>query len=139
MKVYLAASMRGAGRNLQELRKVVEELKKSGLEVLTEAWILNEVLDVDRGVPPEEIFERDLKALDDADVVLADVNFPSLGVGFEIAYALLRGKRVVAFCREDRARKLSALILGITWPNFELVTYSTVENLVTELLRRLFD
>ncbi|HDI74677.1 MAG TPA: hypothetical protein ENF55_01835 [Thermoprotei archaeon] len=132
LKVYFAAPMLGDRSNLEDNRKIASALKAMGCEILTE-WVLEEVLDIERGATPKEIFERDIEILDKCDVLLADVSYPSLGVGFEIAYALLKGKKVVAYCREDRLNRTSALIRGVTWSNFTLVTYRSVEELVAKI------
>ena len=132
LKVYFAAPMLGDRSNLEDNRKIASALKAMGYEILTE-WVLEEVLDIERGATPKEIFERDIEILDKCDVLLADVSYPSLGVGFEIAYALLKGKKVVAYCREDRLNRTSALIRGVTWSNFTLVTYRSVEELVAKI------
>jgi len=124
--------MLGDRSNLEDNRKIASALKAMGCEILTE-WVLEEVLDIERGATPKEIFERDIEILDKCDVLLADVSYPSLGVGFEIAYALLKGKKVVAYCREDRLNRTSALIRGVTWSNFTLVTYRSVEELVAKI------
>ena len=132
LKVYFAAPMLGDRSNLEDNRKIASALKAMGCEILTE-WVLEEVLDIERGATPKEIFERDIEMLDKCDVLVADVSYPSLGVGFEIAYALLKGKKVVAYCREDRLNRTSALIRGVTWSNFTLVTYRSVEELVAKI------
>ena len=132
LKVYFAAPMLGDRSNLEDNRKIASALKAMGCEILTE-WVLEEVLDIERGASPREIFERDIEMLDKCDVLVADVSYPSLGVGFEIAYALLKGKKVVAYCREDRLNRTSALIRGVTWSNFTLVTYRSVEELVAKI------
>ncbi|MEM2475177.1 MAG: hypothetical protein QW407_04565, partial [Thermofilaceae archaeon] len=74
---------------------------------------------------------------EEADALVAEVSYPSLGVGFEIAYALLKGKRVIALCLESRLAETSALIRGIRSPNFKLVNYSGVEDAIGKLIDEL--
>ncbi len=131
-KIYFAAAMRGDRSNLADNRKVVKGLKERGYEILTE-WVVDNILDIEKGATPEEVFERDVEKLDECDVLVADVSYPSLGVGFEIAYTLLKGKPVIAFCREDRLEKTSALIRGIKWSNFKLIVYRDVRELLEVL------
>jgi hypothetical protein len=47
-----------------------------------------------------------------ADLVLAEVSTPSLGVGFEIGHALAMGKRVICLHRLGGTGRLSAMIAG---------------------------
>ncbi|RLF04873.1 MAG: nucleoside 2-deoxyribosyltransferase [Thermoprotei archaeon] len=111
-------------------------LEREGHVLLT-PHVLDDVLDVERGVSPREIYERDVRLMEEADVLVAEVSYPSLGVGFEIAYSLLRGKPVIALCEEDRLERTSALIRGITHPGFKLLTYRSPEEAAEKLMREL--
>jgi len=62
LKVYFAAPMLGDRSNLEDNRKIASALKAMGCEILTE-WVLEEVLDIERGATPKEIFERDIEIL----------------------------------------------------------------------------
>ncbi len=132
IKIYYAASMRGDRSNLADNKYIVRRLEELGYNILTK-HVVEEVLDIERGLTPREVFERDIKLLEEADLVVADVSFPSLGVGFEIAYTLLRGKDVLAICREDRVEKTSSMILGISWNNFKLLPYRAPEDAVEKI------
>ena len=123
-KIYFAAPMLGDRRGLDLAREILEGLKNRGHSILTE-HVVEEVLDLERGMTPEEIFERDISLMDEADVLVAEVSYPSLGVGFEIAYMLLREKPVLAFAVSERIEKVSALIRGISWKNFVFKSYDS--------------
>ena len=134
MKVYLAAPMLGERTHavVALMREVAAMLARMGHAVLT-PHVLDDVLDVDRGVTPEEVYSRDTALLEEADVLVAEVSYPSLGVGFEIAYALLKGKAVIALCKESRLSRTSALIRGIQHPNFKLLVYRDPEDAEAKL------
>lgn len=132
-KVYFAAAILGDRSNLSDDKRIISGLKSMGFKVLTFDWIVSDSTDLERGLTPLEIFERDMKLLNECDFVIADVSYPSLGVGFEIAYALLMNKLVIAFCRKDRVEKTSALIRGISWKNFRFIEYDTVESLLNTI------
>jgi len=134
--VYLAAPMLGVREALPAVRFIAARLAERGHEILT-PHVLEDVLDVEKGVAPEEVYRRDVRLLEEADVVVAEISYPSLGVGFEVAYALLRGKRVIALCREDRLHRTSALIRGIQHPNFTLIVYRDEADAAERLLREL--
>ncbi|RLE66033.1 MAG: hypothetical protein DRJ47_03455 [Thermoprotei archaeon] len=136
IKVYYAAPMLGDRRNLEDNKIIVNMLETRGLQILTK-HVVEDILDVDKGVKPEDIFTRDLRLLDKADILIADVSYPSLGVGFEIAYALLKGKNVYALCRKERLPRTSALIRGISWSNFHLITYNDPKDAVKTLLEKM--
>jgi len=130
----LAAPMLGerTATVLALVREVAAWLTGMGHTILT-PHVLDDVLDVDRGVTPEEIYRRDTALLEKAEVLVAEVSYPSLGVGFEIAYALLKGKRVIALCEESRLSRTSALIRGIQHPNFRLLAYRDPKDLEAKL------
>lgn len=108
MKIYFSGSIRG-GRNDAELYgELIWELKKYG-NVLTEHV----------GSPsPEEdlsdrqIHDRDIQWLREADVVLAEVTTPSLGVGYEIAKAISFDKPIYCLYRDQAETSVSAMIKG---------------------------
>lgn len=138
MKIYLACAMLGVRTSaaLTLMREVAAMLTGMGHTILT-PHVLDDVLDVDRGLSPEEVYRRDTALLEEADALVAEVSYPSLGVGFEIAYALLKGKKVYALCEEERFSRTSALIRGIQHPNFKLLVYRDAEDAKAKLAREL--
>ncbi|MEX2053978.1 MAG: nucleoside 2-deoxyribosyltransferase [Candidatus Colwellbacteria bacterium] len=111
MKIYFSGSIRG-GREDKELYSGVVNLLKNYGSVLTE-----HIGDLDLSVigedgPTDEyIYKRDMDWLEEADVVVAEVTTPSLGVGYEIAKA--EGKKpILCLYREQQGRRLSAMIEG---------------------------
>ncbi|MEM4639284.1 MAG: nucleoside 2-deoxyribosyltransferase [Thermofilum sp.] len=133
-RIYLAAPMRGVRLALNHVRELARLLEEMNHRVLTK-HVTEEELDVDRGLTPREIFERDVQLLEEADVMIAEVSHPSLGVGFELAYFLLKGKPAAALVLEECRASLSALIEGITWPNFHLITYRSPKEAIEKLTR----
>ncbi|QOJ78594.1 nucleoside 2-deoxyribosyltransferase [Infirmifilum lucidum] len=131
-KIYFAAPMRGVREALKEVRELIRLVESRGHVVLTK-HVAEETLDTDRGLSHREVFERDVRLLEEADMLIAEVSYPSLGVGFEIAYALLRGKKTVALVKHERMDSLSSLIRGITWENFYLVDYGEPSEAVEKL------
>lgn len=77
----------------------------------------------------KEIREADIKWVDAADIFVAIVDGPSLGVGTEIERALLREERglkpckMLALVHESNLDNLSAMVKGIVDKNFNLMTY----------------
>ena len=63
-------------------------------------------------IPPSRIYWRDLRALEKADFVVAEVSVVSWGVGEEIIYAILRGKPVLALRNTTSEFRLSEMISG---------------------------
>lgn len=111
MKIYFAGSIRG-GRQDKELYEQIIGLLGSYGEVLTE-HIGDKTLSAlgEQGPTPEYIYRRDMDWLTTADVVVAEVTQPSLGVGYEIG-KMDGVKPVLCLFRKQEDRLLSAMIVG---------------------------
>ena len=65
--------------------------------------------------------------IDQADVFVAEVTNPSLGVGYELAQAEQRGKPVLCLFRPVNVQRLSAMIAGN--PALVVIRYTKIEEL----------
>jgi 2'-deoxynucleoside 5'-phosphate N-hydrolase len=112
MKIYFAGSIRG-GRDDKELYlQLIQYLSNYG-EVLTEhVGDLNLTEFGEDGPSDDWIFERDISWIEKTDVLIAEVSTPSLGVGYEIAKAELLGKKILCLYRNQKNKRLSAMING---------------------------
>ncbi len=113
MKIYFAGSIRAGRGDQNAYFKIIEYLKKYG-QVLTEHIGDGNLTDLDeKNISEEEIYERDLSWLREADVFIAEISTPSLGVGYEIAKAEEWGKRILCLCRKlEDGKKISAMMKG---------------------------
>lgn len=123
-KVYFACSIRG-GRDDAALYGKLVEIIRQGSTVLTEIFADKTLTPQGMNKPADEIWQTDLAWIQEADVVIAEVTNPSLGVGYEIAKAEEWGKPVLALYRPSPERKLSAMILGS--PKVKNCEYETLE------------
>jgi len=124
-KVYFAGSIRG-GRNDSVLyAEIIAILQDLGCEVLTE-HLGDKMLSVsgETGLS-KNIYDRDLNWLKQADVLVAEVTTPSLGVGYEIAKAEKMGKPILCLFRPEGEKKLSAMIQGN--PSATVVEYRKLQ------------
>ncbi|UCH58090.1 MAG: nucleoside 2-deoxyribosyltransferase [Candidatus Bathyarchaeota archaeon] len=110
MKIYFAASIRGGGIDPETCREMMRHLKGHGT-VFTE-HICEEAGGRDDRDPDAEIYERDIRWLREADLMVAEVSTPSLGVGYEIGKAEEWGKRILCLYRRGSPWRLSAMIGG---------------------------
>jgi nucleoside 2-deoxyribosyltransferase len=90
-------------------------------------------MDLERVVDPVEVYARDIEWIDGCDALIAEVSTPSHGVGYEIAYALGRGKPVL--CCHRRQVPVSKMILGNDSPNLSVGDYAD-EAQLTALIER---
>lgn len=110
MKIYFAASIRGGGDDIEKYQTIIDHLKNFG-EVLTE-HVGNKILRLEeQNMTDKDIYERDVSWLKKADVLVAEVSMPSLGVGYEIAKTEKFGKKILCIHNIEK-QKLSAMIQG---------------------------
>ncbi|MFH1843643.1 MAG: nucleoside 2-deoxyribosyltransferase [bacterium] len=123
LRIYFAGSIRG-GRDDQALYDALISLLREYGEVLTE-HVANPALTTtgENDLPDAEIFARDLAWLRSADVLVAEVTTPSLGVGYEVAWAEQLQKQALCLYRELPGRRLSAMLAGN--PRLVVRRYST--------------
>lgn len=131
MKIYFAGSIR-AGRDDQELyRRLIQSLQYFG-QVLTEhVGDSNLTQWGDGGLADQDIYDRDMAWLADADVIVAEVSTPSLGVGYELARAESLKKPILCLYRERDDRSLSAMVSGN--PETVVGRYQTEEEALTHI------
>ena len=111
MKIYFACAIAGGRDHAHFYPEFVTHLKNHG-QVLTEIFSNNDIFELDAKLNDQDILHRDLKWLNESDIIVAEVSTPSLGVGFEIATALNKGKKVLCLFKNQKGRKLSAMIAG---------------------------
>ncbi|KAL6037630.1 hypothetical protein STEG23_020011 [Scotinomys teguina] len=111
--VYFCGSIRGGREDQALYARIVSRLRRYG-KVLTEhvaAAELNLRGEATAG-GDRLIHEQDLAWLRQADVVVAEVTQPSLGVGYELGWAVALGKQILCLFRPQSGRVLSAMIRG---------------------------
>lgn len=125
MKIYFAGSIRGGRQDQEKYSKIIQHLKQYG-DVLTE-HVGDQAIDAlgEKNLSSEFIFQRDIKWMKEADIVIAEVSTPSLGVGYELRLAEELKKKVLCLFRGTSGTSLSSMISGNN--NFIVQYYSTTE------------
>ena len=124
-KVYFAGSIRGGRQDAALYQKMIRFIKQTN-PVLTE-HVGNPCLNTnEQGNKDIAIYQQDTAWLREADLVIAECTCPSLGVGYELAYAERFQKPCYIFYRADKAQ-LSAMLTGDTY--FHIYPYQTWEEL----------
>jgi nucleoside 2-deoxyribosyltransferase len=116
MNIYLACTVRGDRGAVTALRGVADLLERHGHSVLTRHLLADDVDRAESELTEREVFDRDLRWLDGADLLIAEASGSSYGVGFEVGYVLGRaaqtGQRVLLLYQADRRSHVSRLIAG---------------------------
>jgi hypothetical protein len=123
MVIYFCGSIAGGRTYLGTYTKIVRYLQSLGHSVPTEHIIDPNVLDAEKKRTPAQIYQRDIEWLTASDAVIAEISNPSLGVGYEIGYALIIGKSVLALHLSGLF--ISCMITGNRDPNLKVVEYSS--------------
>jgi nucleoside 2-deoxyribosyltransferase len=123
MNIYFAASIRGGRQDEDIYRRLIDELAHHGA-VLTEHVADPET--GEGGMTDSEIYQRDMAWLETADVVIAEVTTPSLGVGYEVASAERLGLEILCLFRPGSGKRLSAMVAGC--PGIRVVPYETIDD-----------
>lgn len=127
MKIYFAGSIRG-GRDDQEIYfKIIEYLGNYGMVLTEHVGDSTISLKYENQTKEEYIYTRDVSWIEEADVLIAEVSSPSLGVGYEIAYAEKLNKPILCLYFENKDRSLSAMIQGSK--NLKIRKYKNIEEL----------
>ena len=109
-KVYFAGSIRGGRIDAELYSRLIKYMQQTAI-VLTE-HIGNPNLNLmEQGKRDVEIYEEDTAWLRESDVVIAECTCPSLGVGYELAYAEKTGIPCHIFYDRTKAQ-LSAMLRG---------------------------
>lgn len=123
MNIYFACSITG-GRELELFyQQFVAALEAEGHVIPTSHLVQSDVMEGERLLTSREVYERDVRWIQECDALIAEVGVPSHGVGYEIGYALNAGKPVLCLAQKDR--RVSKMITGNT--NLTMQTYSTFE------------
>ncbi len=130
MKIYFAGSITG-GRGDKELYlEIINLLKKHGT-VLTEhvgAQTLSAMGNVD--LTDEFTYERCMNWTKEADVIVAEVTTPSLGVGYEIG-EMSGIKPILCLYRLQDGKRVSRMLTGNK--NLQTEKYETIKDIETIL------
>lgn len=128
MKIYFAGSIRGGRSDVDIYKKIIDHLNKNN-KVLTE-----HVGDYSLSVEGQKhldngyIRNRDIDWLKESDLVVAETSNPSLGVGYELAYAEKIGKLVIILHNKNKSQ-LSAMIEGSSYFK-DINYYETIEEAI---------
>ncbi len=136
MKIYFIAAIRGGRGDRQWYLQIIPLLRKYG-EVVTEHVEAGRFTEEGKetNISDEEIYDRDMRWLEEADVIVAEVTTASLGVGYELRCAESLRKLVLCLFREHDDRNLSPMIAGN--PNFRVAPYIVIDEL-TQIFNEFF-
>lgn len=130
-KIYFAGSIRGGRIDADLYRRIIEYMQQTDT-VLTEHIGRPDLNLLEQGKRDMDIYSQDTSWLRESDIVIAECTCPSLGVGYELAYAESRNIPCHIFYDKTKTQ-LSAMLTGN--PYFHIHPYSQEEEIYAELDR----
>lgn len=123
-KIYFAGSIRGGRADAELYKRLIKHIQRTDT-VLTE-HVGDPSLSVLESGRDEAIYSQDTAWIRECDLLIAECTTPSLGVGYELAYAESIGRPCFVFYNRTRGA-LSAMIKGD--PYFKLFPYGDEDEL----------
>lgn len=108
MKVYFAGSIRGGRVDAALYERLIKYIQKTDVVLTEHVGNLNLS---EEGQTVTDIYNQDTAWLRESDVLIAECTCPSLGVGYELAYAERFQKPCHIFYNKKRTN-LSAMLAG---------------------------
>ncbi len=109
-KVYFAGSIRGGRIDAGLYARIINHIQRTDI-VLTEHIGRPNLNLMEQGKRDCEIYEQDMGWLRESDLLIGECTCPSLGVGYELAYAEKIGKPCHIFYNHTKTH-LSAMLTG---------------------------
>ena len=128
MKIYFAGSIRGGRSDAALYHDIIEHIKEKDTVLTEQVGDMSHSVKEGSFKDDGQIYAKDTAWLRECDMVIAECTAPSLGVGYELAYAERHGKPVHIFYR-PRETSLSAMLKGN--PYFMIHPYTTKEELIS--------
>lgn len=125
MKIYFAGSIRGGRIDAELYQRMIAYMQKTDI-VLTEHIGRPDLNLMEQGKRDIEIYDQDTAWLRESDVLIGECTCPSLGVGYELAYAEKIGIPCHIFYDKTKSH-LSAMLTGN--PYFKIHPYEKEEDI----------
>ncbi len=135
-KIYFAGSIRGGRVDATLYQRMIAYIKQTDTVLTEHIGKSNMSLKAQTKAIDTHIYERDVEWLRSADLVIAECTCPSLGVGYELAYAEAHSIPVHIFYDKTKAN-ISAMLNGNAY--FAIHPYETEEQiypLLGEILKK---
>lgn len=137
MIVYCAGAIKGDTayqNNYLEMIRFIESMNHTALAELNGKFKFSIPLS------DNQVYTRDIKWIDGSQLMIAEISGPSLGVGFEIAYALFQKEIPVLALVSSDVKKISAMITGCNSNLLTIKRYKNIEdmqNIISDYFKNL--
>ena len=133
-KIYFAGSIRGGRVDADLYRRIIQFMQQTDTVLTEHVGSSNLILNEQGRERDAHIYDQDTAWLRQSDLLIAECTCPSLGVGYELAYAEHRGIPCHIFYDKTKAQ-LSAMLTGN--PYFHIHPYENEEQIFAVLTQLL--
>ena len=130
MNIYFSGSIYGGRQKIETYKKLVEEVKKYG-DVLNPEVADDNVIENEKTISDNVVFETLEKKLNQADLIFAEFTVTSLGVGYEIGYADSHNKRIIGIYDETVTSKITTMLRGNK--RLKIISYKNINEIISNL------
>ena len=124
INVYFTASASHNGELIPYYKKILDFIKINSVNIVSGEQVTDrKLLDDDKKLTAEQIYNREKFFIGEADVVIAEASKPSLGVGSEIVYALSQDKPILVLVMAGYEDKISPMVTGNPSENLYIEYY----------------
>jgi nucleoside 2-deoxyribosyltransferase len=129
-KVYFAASIRGGRVDADLYKRIIDYIKKTDIVLTEHIGKSNMSLKAQTLAIDTRIYERDTAWLKSCDLLIAECTCPSLGVGYELAYAEAHHIPVYIFYNKSKSN-ISAMLNGNSY--FTVISYEVEDEIYSAI------
>ena len=133
-KIYFAGSIRGGRVDADLYRRIIQFVQQTDTVLTEHVGSSNLILNEQGRERDAHIYDQDTAWLRQSDLLIAECTCPSLGVGYELAYAEHHGIPCHIFYDKTKAQ-LSAMLTGN--PYFHIHPYESEEQIFAVLTQLL--
>jgi nucleoside 2-deoxyribosyltransferase len=137
MIIYCAGPIRGDVSYQKFYAEVINHIEDEGHSALAE---FNGKFSMSIPLTDRQIYKRDLKWIDGSNLMIAEISGPSLGVGFEIAYAIFQRKIPVLALVNSKVENISAMLSGCDSTLLSISEYTNIDEMkknITEFINNI--
>ena len=131
MIIYCAGPIKGDTTYQNYYEEIINFIEAQGHTALAE---LNSRFGQSVPLSDKQIYRRDIKWIDGSTIMIAEISGPSLGVGFEIAYALTKRKIPVLALVNKKVKSFSTMLSGCDSELLTIAKYDD-EHELREIIR----
>jgi nucleoside 2-deoxyribosyltransferase len=132
MIIYVAGPIKGDTTYQNFYKDIISIVESDGHTALAE---MSGRFSTTLPLTDKQIYSRDIKWIDGSKMMIAEISGPSLGVGFEIAYAIFSRKIPVLAVVNKNVQKVSSMLSGCESPLLKIEKYSD-ENELKEIIKK---